>query len=57
VYIDSSSDDSSDHSDEDADKVKVDSGEVEEVDVNSQEETDQRAGKAKLMGDNPMKTR
>ena len=57
AYIDSSSDDSSDKSDEDDDKVKVDSGDVEEVDVNSQEEADPRVGKAKLMGDNPMKTR
>ena len=33
MYI--SSDDSSGNSDEDADRVKVDSGEVEEIDVNS----------------------
>ena len=33
MYI--SSDDSSENSDEDADRVKVDSGDVEEIDVNS----------------------
>ena len=55
MYI--SSDDSSEKSDEDPDRVKVDSGDVEEVDVNSQEETDPRVGKGVLKGAHVMKTR